>query len=67
MTDENINRKNLTQQSGNQSSKSYFTAEAQSSQRSEYFLIKNSLLCVLSASVVSSLLDRHNQNSHWKI
>jgi hypothetical protein len=29
VTDENINGKNLTQQSGNQSSKSYCTAEAQ--------------------------------------
>jgi hypothetical protein len=34
-----------TKWSRNQSSKPYFTAETQSSQRSEYFLIKNSLLC----------------------
>jgi hypothetical protein len=34
----------------------YFTTETQSSQRSEYFLIKNSLLCALSASAVTSLL-----------
>ena len=33
--------------------KKYFTTETQSSQRSEYFLIKNSLLCALSASAVS--------------
>src|SRR5262245_17745427 len=33
--------------------KKYLTTEKQSSQRSEYFLIKNSLLCALSASVVS--------------
>ena len=44
-----------------------FTAETQSSQRSEYFFIKNSLLCALSASAVSSLLNRYNQNSHPKI
>ena len=33
--------------------KKYLTTETQSSQRSEYFLIKNSLLCALSASAVS--------------
>ena len=33
--------------------KTIFTAETQSSQRSDYFLIKNSLLCVLSASAVN--------------
>ena len=31
-----------------------FTKETRSSQRSEYFLIKNSLLCAFSASAVSS-------------
>jgi hypothetical protein len=31
-----------------------FTTETQSSQRSEYFLIKNSLLCALSASAVQA-------------
>src|SRR6266436_1315034 len=36
-----------------------FTAETQSSQRSEYFLITNSL-----PREVSSLLDRYNQNGH---
>jgi hypothetical protein len=46
-------------QSRNQSSKPYFTAETQSSQRSEYFLIKNSLLRALSASAVSYLLYRY--------
>ena len=50
-----------------QSSNRYFTTEAQSSQSSEYFLIKNSLLRALRASAVSSLLDRYNQNNHWKI
>jgi hypothetical protein len=44
--------RDLTRQSRNQSSKPYFTAEIQSSQRSEYFLINNSLLCALGASVV---------------
>jgi hypothetical protein len=34
--------------------KPYFTTETQSSQRSEYFLIKNSLLCALGASAVKS-------------
>ena len=46
-------------QSRNQSSKPYFTAETQSSQRSEYFLIKNSLLRALSASAVSYVLHRY--------
>jgi hypothetical protein len=62
-----LTAKNLARQSRNQSSKPYFTAETPSSQRSEYFLIKNSLLRVLRASAVSSLLDRYNQNSRWKI
>ena len=53
-----------TKWSRNQSSKPYFTAETQSSQRSEYFVIKNSPLCALSASAVTSLLNRYNQNSH---
>jgi len=61
------NREDTARQSRNQSSKPYFTTEARSSQRSEYFLIKNSLLRALSASAVSSLLDRYNQNRHWKI
>ena len=39
----------------NQSNKPYFTAETRSSQRSEYLLINNSLLCVLDASAVNSL------------
>jgi len=39
----------------NQSSNHYFTTEAQSSQSSEYFLIKNSLLRALRASAVRSL------------
>lgn len=43
----------LTRQSGSQN-KAYITAETLSSQSSEYFLIKNSLLRVLRASVVSS-------------
>jgi hypothetical protein len=47
--------------SRNQSSKPYFTTEARSSQSSEYFLIKNSLLRALGFSAVSSLLDRYNQ------
>jgi hypothetical protein len=50
----------------NQSNKPYFTAETRSSQRSEYLLINNSLLCVLGASAVNSLLKRYNQNSHPK-
>ena len=40
-------------------SEPYFTAETQSSQRSEYFLIKNSLLCALRASAV-----RYPNSSH---
>ena len=57
--------------SRNQSSNRYFTTEAwfenlttlreiegQSSQSSEYFLIKNSLLRALRASALRSLLDR---------
>src|SRR5882672_9894875 len=43
-----------------------FTAETRSSQRSEYLLINNSLLCVLGASAVNSLLKRYDQNSHRK-
>ena len=43
----------LTRQSGSQN-KAFITAETLSSQSSEYFLIKNSLLRVLRASVVSS-------------
>jgi hypothetical protein len=49
-------------QSRNQSNKSYFIAETRSSQRSEYCLIDNSLLCALSASAVSSLLDQPDQD-----
>jgi hypothetical protein len=37
------------------------TIETQSSQSSEYLLIKDSLL---RASAVSSLLDRYKQNNH---
>ena len=33
--------------------KTIFTTETESSQRSDYFLIKNSLLCVLGASAVN--------------
>ena len=40
-----------------------FTTEAQSSQSSEYFLIKNSFFRALSASAVSCLLDRND----WQI
>jgi hypothetical protein len=58
---------NLARQSRNQSSKPYFTTEAQSSLSSKYFLIKNSLLRALRASAVNSLLDRDNQNGRWKI
>jgi hypothetical protein len=42
-----LTTKDLARQSRNQSSKPYFTTEAQSSQSSEYFLIKNSLLRAL--------------------
>ena len=54
-----LTAKNPARQSRNQSSKLCFTAETQSSQRSEYFLIKNSLLAGLSVSAVSSFLDRY--------
>jgi hypothetical protein len=67
-------------QSRSQSSKSHFTAETPSSQRSEYFLIKNSLLCVLNpsalkivadpssgGSAVSFLQGGYNQYSHGKL
>jgi hypothetical protein len=43
-----LTAKNLARQSRDQSSKPYFTAKTQSSQRSEFFLIKNFLLGVLS-------------------
>ena len=56
----------LARQSRSQSSKPYFTTEAWSSQSSEYFLIKNSLLGALRASAVSSLLDRYNQNENLR-
>ena len=42
--------------SRNQSSNRYFTTEAQSSQSSEYFIIENSLLRVLRASAVKTVL-----------
>ena len=42
-----ITTKDPAQRSRNQSSKPHFTTEAQSSQSSEYLLIKNSLLCAL--------------------
>ena len=44
--------RNLTRQSRSQSSKPHFTTETRSSQRSENFLIKNSLLRVLRVSAV---------------
>jgi hypothetical protein len=44
----------LARQSRNRNSNRYFTTEAQSSQSSEYLLIKNSLLRALRASAVSS-------------
>jgi hypothetical protein len=49
-----LTTKDLARQRRNQSSKPYFTTEAQSSQSSEFFLIKNSLLRALRASAVSS-------------
>jgi len=65
MVVEGINRapvrdttKDLARQSRNKSSNPYFTTEAQRSQSSEYFLIKNFLLRALRASAVRSLLDR---------
>jgi hypothetical protein len=56
----------LTRQSRNQSSNRYLTTEPQSSLSSEFFIFKNSLLCALRASAVSSLGDRYTQNGHWK-
>jgi hypothetical protein len=41
--------------------------EGRSSQSSEYFLIKNSLLCALSASAVRSLMDRYKKNNRMGI
>jgi hypothetical protein len=59
--------KDLARRSRNQSSNPYFTTEAQSSQSSEYLLIKNFLLRALRASAVRSLLTRYNQHSRWEI
>jgi hypothetical protein len=47
------------------SQQALFHRRPQSSQSWEYF--KNSLLCALSASAVSSLLDRYNHSSCLKI
>ena len=40
--------------------KQFFTAETQSSQSSEYLSIENSLLCALSVSAVSFLLNQRS-------
>jgi len=48
-----LHRRDTERQSRNQRSKLYFTTETQSTQRSEYFLIKNPLLRVLRASAVN--------------
>ena len=52
-------------QSRDQSSNRYFTTEARSSQRSEYFLIKNSLLRVL--SVLRQAQDRLSPRCNLRI